>query len=77
MTKTRALLTKMAEEAGLPVPTRPPLIVYGDMLTDVGIIQDELKNLMYNANEFNSKLRVIRGASKRIQDAVDSLGLDK
>lgn len=80
MTKTntlRANLTELAKDAGLPVPQRPPVIVYGDMLNDCETIREELKRLMFNANEFHSKLRVIRGAAKRIQDAVDALGLDK
>ncbi len=48
-------------------------MIYGNMVTDNKIIEDELKSLLFAGHDYRSKLRVIRGAAKRITDAVDSL----
>ena len=48
-------------------------MIYGNMLTDNQIIESELKTLLFAGHDYGSKLRVIRGAAKRIQDAIESL----
>ena len=72
-------LVDAARDAGLAVPPRPkePVKILGAMVTDCDILTEEIGKLPFAGNDYVSALRVIRGAAKRIQDAVDALGLDK
>lgn len=66
-------LVEAARDAGLLPPVKEPIMIYGNMLTDNQIIESELKTLLFAGHDYGSKLRVIRGAAKRIQDAIESL----
>ena len=66
-------LVEAAREAGLIRDPQEPIKVYGNMLTDVEIIDSELKTLLFAGDDYMSKLRVIRGASKRLMDRCAAL----
>jgi hypothetical protein len=54
------------------------VLLYGHMLSDIDVISGELRGLLFAGVDYRSKLRVIRGAAKRMeQRAAKLLGEDK
>ena len=49
------------------------VLLYGHMLTDVEIIQTELRGLMFAGADYRSRIRVVRGAAKRLEDRAAKL----
>jgi hypothetical protein len=64
-----AHLMDAAREAGF-LPKEPPeqILLLGHMVADIEIMQAELRGLMFAGPDYRSKLRVVRGAAKRISD---------
>lgn len=66
-----------AEEKAANDP-QEAVLLYGHMLTDAAVIQGELGGLMFSGADYRSRLRVVRGAAKRLEDrAAKLLGEDK
>lgn len=57
----------------LVVDPQEAVLLYGHMLTDAAVIQAELGGLMFSGEEYRSRLRVVRGAAKRLEDRAAKL----
>lgn len=72
--------TREADRAQEKVTDDPQeaVLLYGHMLTDVDVIQAELRGLMFSGGDYRSRLRVARSAAKRLEErAAKLLGEDK
>jgi hypothetical protein len=68
--------TREADHAQAVVEADPAdaILLYGHMLADVGIVTGELGTLLFGPiDEYRSKLRVIRSASKRLSERAGKL----
>jgi hypothetical protein len=60
-------------QAEIQADPEEALLLYGHMLADIDIIGSELRGLLFAGQDYRSKLRVVRGAAKRMEQRAAKL----